>query len=257
MKKFEEEIRENILEILVSNTGSSLYGQSYLNYDAVVELSEGWISPEDHQAEIAKLNSKIDWLHGLLDEKNEEVLQTVKRLNEAQSEIPEVPQFMDEWLKSDNLEDLIDVWYNHTADLPENVKDYLDSLGEDITTSEYCYKEIVHLIARAKLDGYTVETPKVIVSPCPVCGFEDVEENFCGICGHKNEYVEVAKEKRFYLKHKSVVVYEGEAEVPDVDELYLNADGNFVIYAYDAKQFTQKEIDSMETGSYEQIEVVE
>lgn len=256
MKKFEEEIRENILEILVSNTGSSLYGQSYLNYDAVVELSEGWISPEDHQAEVGKIelqnlkyreeiarmqkslrkkNKAIKELNGAVKkskvrlkecedlrieannsaameyarkcevvEDRAELKREIDKLKsqlENQPEIPEVPQFVADWLESDDLEDLIDDWYNHTSQLPEKVRDYLDSLGEDATTFEDCYKETVHLIARAKLDGYTVETPKVIVSPCPVCGFEDVEENFCGICGHKNEYVEVAKEKRFYLKH--------------------------------------------------------
>lgn len=138
-----------------------------------------------------------------------------------QPEIPEVPQFMDEWLKSDSLEDLIDVWYNHTSDLPENVKDYLDSLGEDVTTSEYCYKVIVHLIARAKLDGYTV------------------------------------KEKRFYLKHKSVLIFDPDSDDSDVEELYLGAGGNFVPYQHLAKIFTQSQVDSMETGSYEQIEVQE
>lgn len=142
------------------------------------------------------------------------------QLDSQQPDIPEVPPFMGEWFKSDNLENLIDTWYNHTADLPENVKDYLDSLGEDVTTSEYCYKEIVHLIARAKLDGYTV-----------------------------------AKEKKYLLKHKSLVIYDGEGKEPDVDELYLNAEGNFTIFPYNAKIFTQSEIDSMNTDSYEKIEV--
>ncbi|XHB95548.1 DUF1642 domain-containing protein [Lactococcus garvieae] len=196
-----------------------------------------------------------------LKEWKEYAFKAEDRIRELESQLekqqPEIPEFMGEWLKSDNLENLIDTWYNHTADLPENVKDYLDSLGEDVTTSEYCYKEIVHLIARAKIDGYTVEKPKTIVSPCPVCGFEDVEANFCGICGHKNEYVEVAKEKRFYLKHKSVLVFDPDSDDSDVEELYLGAGGNFVPYKHLAKIFTQSQIDSMETGSYEQIEVEE
>ncbi|MFP7258710.1 DUF1642 domain-containing protein, partial [Lactococcus lactis] len=76
--------------------------------------------------------------------------------------------------------------------------------------------------ARAWLDGYTVEKPQL-----------------------------------FYLKSKSLLENEGESEEPDVDELYLNAEGNLVIYKGDAKKFTQSEIDSMQTGSYEQIEVAE
>lgn len=65
----------------------------------------------------------------------------------------------------------------------------------------------------------------------------------------------VAKEKRFYLKHKSVLIFDPDSDDSDVDELYLGAGGNFVPYQHLAKIFTQQEIDSMETGSYEQIEV--
>lgn len=67
----------------------------------------------------------------------------------------------------------------------------------------------------------------------------------------------VAKEKRFYLKHKSVLVFDPDMKDSDVEELYLGAGGNFVPYQHLAYKFTQQEIDSMETGSYEQIEVEE
>nr|UKS69618.1 DUF1642 domain-containing protein [Lactococcus garvieae] len=63
------------------------------------------------------------------------------------------------------------------------------------------------------------------------------------------------KEKRFYLKHKSVLIFDPDSDDSDVEELYLGAGGNFVPYKHLAKIFTQQEIDSMETGSYEQIEV--
>ncbi|WP_042753191.1 hypothetical protein, partial [Lactococcus garvieae] len=132
MKKFEEEFDKKVSVFHVMGHHNGIC----CSVGEVKAFGHGWVSPEDHQAEIGKLKSQLE---------------------KQQPEIPEVPQFMDEWFKSDNLENLIDVWYNHTADLPENVKDYLDSLGEDITTSEYCYKEIVHLIARAKLDGCTVK----------------------------------------------------------------------------------------------------
>lgn len=67
----------------------------------------------------------------------------------------------------------------------------------------------------------------------------------------------VAKEKRFYLKHKSVLIFDPDSDDSDVEELYLGAGGNFVPYKHLAKIFTQSEIDSMETGSYEQIGVEE
>lgn len=67
----------------------------------------------------------------------------------------------------------------------------------------------------------------------------------------------VTKEKRFYLKHKSVLIFDPDSDDSDVEELYLGAGGNFVPYKHLAKIFTQSQIDSMETGSYEQIEVQE
>ena len=71
----------------------------------------------------------------------------------------------------------------------------------------------------------------------------------------KNGYT--VKEKRFYLKHKSVLIFDPDSDDSDVEELYLGAGGNFVPYKHLAKIFTQQEINSMETGSYEQIEVAE
>lgn len=70
-------------------------------------------------------------------------------------------------------------------------------------------------------------------------------------------YGYTVKEKRFYLKHKSVLIFDPDSDDSDVEELYLGAGGNFVPYQHLAKIFTQSEIDSMETGSYEQVEVEE
>lgn len=58
----------------------------------------------------------------------------------------------------------------------------------------------------------------------------------------------VAKEKRFYLKNKLTEQYLYHAECNTLDELPDFDEDS---------QFTQKEIASMETGSYEQIEVEE
>lgn len=74
---------------------------------------------------------------------------------------------------------------------------------------------------RAWLDGYTVEKPQL-----------------------------------FYLKNKitgNVLVYDESPELSEVSELFATG-GEFELENY---TFTQQEIDSMETGSYEQIEVAE
>lgn len=93
MKKFEDELNKKVctFDVVGHHNGVCCL------FEEVKAVGKNWVSPEDHQAEIAKLKSKIDWLHGLLDERNEEVLQTVKLLNEAQPEIPEVPQFVADW----------------------------------------------------------------------------------------------------------------------------------------------------------------
>lgn len=97
-----------------------------------------------------------------------------------------------------------------------------DAAGEGNEKAIHWKDDNAEDFARAWLDGYTVEKPQL-----------------------------------FYLKSKSLLENEGESEEPDVDELYLNAKGNLVIYKGDAKKFTQSEIDSMQTGSHEQIEVTE
>ena len=118
------------------------------------------------------------------------------------------------------------------------------------------------MLLKCLLICYTVEKPKIIVSPCPVCRFEDVKANFCGICGHKNEYVEVVEEKRFYLKNKLtkkfLAVRTGHevervkvGDYQEVRNLPLKNEGVFKV------AFTQSEIDSMAAESYEQIEVQE
>ncbi|WP_346349648.1 hypothetical protein [Lactococcus formosensis] len=60
--------------------------------------------------------------------------------------------------------------------------------GNDLKLAEWFYDN-TETFELAFIYGYIVAKPKTIVSPCPVCGFEDVENNFCGVCGHKNEYV--------------------------------------------------------------------
>ncbi|MDT2594364.1 DUF1642 domain-containing protein [Lactococcus petauri] len=84
-----------------------------------------------------------------------------------------------------------------------------------------------------------------------------------GICGLNNKFFvlahfaingyTVAKEKRFYLKNKitkQVLAYDDSPELREVSELFALSEFELENYT-----FTQQEIDSMETGSYEQIEV--
>lgn len=283
MKKFEEELKDNNLEILVSNTGSSLYGQSYLNYDTVVELSEGWGSPEDHQAEIGKIelqnlkyreeiarmqkslrkkNKAIKELNGAvkkskarlkecedlrIEANNEAAMEysrkcevveeraELKRENQRlraenlavktlvedakkqQPEIPEVPQFVAEWYE-ENKERLEIALWDYICDFEHQEKDEFHEFMKRITTKP-------------------LET----------------------IFSMKNGYT-VAKEKRFYLKNKLTGDCLARCLSRASSGLYVEVTEKWLTRKEQTSyqlSFTQQEIDSMETGSYEQIEVEE
>ena len=66
------------------------------------------------------------------------------------------------------------------------------------------------------------------------------------------EGYEVEKPQLFYLKAKELLVV---GDYDHVEDLWLDWNKNFTPKKQDAHKFTQEEIDSMETGSYEQIEV--
>ncbi|MDT2858922.1 DUF1642 domain-containing protein [Lactococcus lactis] len=65
---------------------------------------------------------------------------------------------------------------------------------------------------------------------------------------------EVEKPQLFYLKAKELLVV---GDYDHVEDLWLDWNKNFTPKKQDAHKFTQQEIDSMQTGSYEQIEVTE
>lgn len=65
---------------------------------------------------------------------------------------------------------------------------------------------------------------------------------------------EVEKPQLFYLKAKELLVV---GDYDHVEDLWLDWNKNFTPKKQDAHKFTQQEIDSMQTGSYEQIEVAE
>lgn len=209
MKKFEEEIDKNIDSIALRQNGEPVI--TVCDYNKVKEFGHSWVSPEDYQAKVDELNKKIDWLHGLLDERNEEVLQTVKLLNEAQPVIPELPPFV--------------------AEDVENYRESHHPMDGILNSLEYTGNETLEWLVNPDNQVKYVEA---LIS---------------------REYT-VAKEKRFYLKNKLTGLYLYKAFggiYAEQSARYINDDEDF----NDDCKFTQQEIESMETGSYEQIEVEE
>jgi len=196
MEKFEEELKK--LPVMGRDI---LRNQPLYSKSDIVELSEGWVSPETFELEENTVKQLFN-----------ENKQLKFQLEKQQPEIPEVPQFVADWYEKNKERLEIAVW-DYICDFEHQEKDEFHEFMKRVTTKP-------------------IET----------------------IFSMKNGYT-VAKEKRFYLKHKSVLIFDPDSDDSDVDELYLASDGNFVPYQHLAKIFTQQEIDSMETGSYERIEV--
>lgn len=266
MKKFEEEIRENILEILVSNTGSSLYGQSYLNYDAVVELSEGWISPEDHQAEIAKIElqnlkyrEEIARMQKALRKKNKSIKELNGAVKKSKARLKECEKLrieanneaaMEYSRKCEVVEDRAELkreidklksqLENQQPEIPEFVAEYVRD----------CERELSYVLEEIYLDTDYLEDHST----------RNEREGLIARYWLYNRTV--AKEERFYLKNKLTkkflavrIGHEVErVKIGDYQEVRNLSLKNKELFKV---AFTQQEIDSMETGSYEQIEVEE
>ena len=54
MKKFEEEIFGKV-ETMITQPGCSMTRKVWYKADDIHELSKDWVSPEDHQAEVRKI----------------------------------------------------------------------------------------------------------------------------------------------------------------------------------------------------------
>lgn len=282
MKKFEEEMKE----WFGSPTGFNMEFQSgYEAYCALIKRFKDWVSPEAHQAEIEKIelqnlkyreeiarmqkalrkkNKAIKELNGAV-KKTKARLKECEKLrieanNEAASEYSRKCEVVEERAEfKREIEKLKSQLEKQQPEIPEFVADeiyfrrYVSSSSGIKPSDGLLLMEVFrdlnssHGICR---DGNNFKDGKFYH------WMQSSENNKTFVEAILNGYT-VAKEKKYLLKHKSLVIYGDEDEETDADELYLNAEGNFTIYPYDAKIFTQSEIDGMETGSYEKIEVTE
>lgn len=219
MKKFEEEFDKNVNTFGVVGQGECCQVHRAKN------LGHGWVSPQDH-------------------------LKVVEDLTNARSSITNLMAQLDYYKKDKRFEAM--------AEEILSLKSQLEKQQPEIP-------EVPYLVAdwyeenKGSLDYMIFETCRDLTDEST-----DEFENWFGydenkaittLVHMKNGYT--VKEKRFYLKHKSVLIFDPDSDDSDVEELYLGAGGNFVPYKHLAKIFTQQEIDSMETASYEQIEVEE
>ena len=224
MTKFEEEVNKyNIFERTVYLEGGPK--------KILIDHFKNWHSDEEFQAkekEIERLR-KINHLYKKAKGNAERLaVDRGERLNQAQDELaslesqlqqhdlPVVPEFVAEWIEYVKEDGIFNALALLDKDeMPEGVNEWLFLQSND---------DNINLILRAWLDGYTVEKPQL---------FYLKHIDFCKTDKHYDW---------FTIKHS------------DGPLNHLRVEKGQKPSTIDCK-FTQQEIDSMETGSYEKIEV--
>lgn len=253
MKKFEEE-----LKIIPVMGREPIRNQSLYSKCDIIELSNGWVSPEDHQAEIGKIElqnlkyrEEIARMQKSLRKKNK----AIKELNAA---VKKIKLDRDEWkTEANQLDKEKDRLITETEQLKSQIGKQQPEIPEFVATE----------IERLKSEG--IKTLCDFYN-CDVdwmtFGMEDLRGDELAVAKwfyHNTETFElaysygytVAKEKRFYLKDKNTKLYLWkDLETPEPPLIGVSFNDK---HLDESNQFTQQEIDSMETGSYEQIEVQE
>ena len=218
MKKFEEEMKE----LFGGPLGFSIKFQNgYEAYSLLIKHFKGWVSPEEHQYVVEKLEALEDEFEVLklqLNDSAEELerLDVLEKENESlksqlekqQPEIPEVPQSVADFIVGHK--------FNHYKMVEDFEKMSNDSeikrwIFDNISTNAHGTDRGLKTLFELINHGYTV-----------------------------------AKDKLFYLKNKLTGGYIAQDCYNGTRETYN---------CYDRTAFTQQEIDNMDTGSYEQIEV--
>ncbi|MDT2889398.1 DUF1642 domain-containing protein [Lactococcus lactis] len=164
-------------------------------------------------------------------------------------------EFAKNWHSDEEFKELLDK-YNNLNNLklqqqalpvvPECVAGAIESIPD-----HYSAFEAISLI-NAKVNALPEENEDWLPVYNWLC--EGVENQDVFALAFITRKYQVEKPKLFYLKAKELLVV---GDYDHVEDLWLDWNKNFTPKKQDAHKFTQQEIDSMQTGSYEQIEVTE
>lgn len=280
MKKFEEEFKE----WFGSPTGFNMEFQSgYEAYSALLKRFKGYVSPEDHQAEIEKIElqnlkyrEEIARMQKSLRKKNKAIKELNGAVKKSKARLKECEDLrieannsaaMEYSRKCEVVEERAELKRENQRLRAENLA--VKTLVEDTKKQQPEIPEVPQFVAdwyEENKDNLEIAVFSINIdaSRIYVGDGSNIKNWFSSIQNKpietifamKNGYT-VAKEKRFYLKNKLT----GRALY------YQNINGEKIFnetgfesrdkYSTFNTRFTQQEIDSMETGSYEQIEVEE
>ncbi|USJ19553.1 DUF1642 domain-containing protein [Lactococcus formosensis] len=181
-----------------------------------------WVSPEDHQAEIDKRKQQYE-------DHQEIYSKTAKKLNEAELELSK-------------LKSQLEKQQPEIPEVPPFVAEWLD---------------------RKPLYAISGSIPVEIIEwSKKQTGYADLGMNISHLLKLKVYGYTVVNEKRFYLKHiemsKRDVHHDYYAQIRNERFEHDSVESGMLPQpVITGVTFTQSEIDNMETGSYEQIEVEE
>lgn len=257
-KTFEEELKDREAETFSHWDGCTISKKEFINYADVVNLSQGWVSPEEHQARVNELieakEKKIKQLRKInhLYKKSKENAERLavdrgERLNQAQDELAS--------LESQLQQQALPV-------VPECVAEFVS--GDETKLSKA--DRIAYLLKSVEGDNYYLEE---YLTNAGIISQEQGEHLYAWATNQTHETIlklwdgfTVEKPQLFYLKH--IDMSESDAHL----NWYLAKGTDNVLLHQGIKKgkssklkcilkLTQQEIDSMQTGSYEQIEVTE
>lgn len=219
MTKFEEEFK-------------ALTSWDWVNVDLIQQILikfGNWHSDEEFQT-VEEIGGRFALANKNLIDANTKLAEEIARLKSQlqQQALPVVPECVGEWIDSDSLAELITRWYCHTDALPKNILEYLENFQDEKANDGYDWEQsneaVVQLIIHSKVTGYQVEKPQL-----------------------------------FYLRDELTGQFLAK------DNQFKNGDRYFFWTGADPLThsistawkltFTQQEIDSMETGSYELVPV--
>lgn len=266
MKKFEEK-----LEQLKNNSHTNFYGYMgirLLTEPEIIETFKDWVSPEDHQAEIKKIElqnlkyrEEIARMQKALRKKNKAIKELNGAVKKTKARLKECEKLRIEANNEAASE------YSRKCEVVEERSEFKREIEKLKSQLEKQQPEIPEFVGK-----YIKETADPIHEMCAwsehygdngtKCDEPELSKMLDWFGMNRNMFYEAVikgytvKEKRFYLKNKLTGLYltlntgENEYYEHHHDCALKNQKG----WKY---KFTQQEIDSMETGSYEQIEVEE
>lgn len=288
MKKFKDELNNELVSI-----GQNIITKEYAyGKDALINCFEYWVSPEDHQAEIGKIElqnlkyrEEIARMQKSLCKKNKAIKElngAVKKIkarlkesedlrieanNEAAMEYSRKCEVVEERaelkrenqrLRAENLavKTLVEDAKKQQPEIPEFVAEGIKSIPDHYTAfgAMLLVKEKIEITKGGDINSDWLPLYNWLFSNNEINSQDLFSQAWL------NGYT-VAKEKRFYLKHELTGQFLAKRNQKSEHQKYFFWTGenpltHSIGTAWDLK-FTQQELDSMAADSYEQIEVEE